>query len=65
MNGATMTMARHLATKAVKDQWARQRKHWVWVEHRELVQASMAYLAEHPELIEQAAETSSLTPKVI
>jgi hypothetical protein len=64
MNVATMTMARHLATKAVKEQWKRQRKHWVWVEHRELVSASMAYLAEHPELIEEAAETVRNDPRL-
>jgi hypothetical protein len=57
MNVATMTIASHLATKAIKSEWRRQKINWVWVEHKELVSASMAYLEAHPELLEEAAET--------
>ena len=51
----TMTMARYLARKAIKEEWRAQRKHWLWVEHSELVRAADAYVAEHQaELIEKA-----------
>jgi hypothetical protein len=49
-----MTLARYYAKRNVKEEWRRQRKHWVWIEASELTKASMAYLAEHPELIEEA-----------
>ena len=50
-----MTMARCLAKRAVKNEWRRQREHWVSCEPKELTQAADAYLAEHQaELIEKA-----------
>jgi hypothetical protein len=55
MNGATMTMARFLAKKAVKEEWRRQKINWVWVEPAELRRAADAYLEAHrAELVEKA-----------
>jgi hypothetical protein len=60
-----LTMANHLARRAIKEEWKRQRiklSHFdAWV----LTQAADAYLADHRiELIEEAAETVRNDPKL-
>jgi hypothetical protein len=53
---AVMLMARHKACQAVKRQLQAANVKVSYVPVREIVQAANAYLQEHPELFEQAAE---------
>lgn len=56
-HAAAIIWARQLAIRALKDEWRAQGlKPWD-IEASELAKAAKDYLSEHPELIEQAAET--------
>jgi hypothetical protein len=59
----TLTLARWLASKAVKARWAAFGLKVHHIEASELARAARTYLSEHPELIEQAAETVRNHPK--
>ena len=64
MSATVMAVARLAAIKAVKrDMQARGLKS-AHVECRAIVSAATAYLREHPELLEQAAETVRLDPEL-
>jgi hypothetical protein len=55
MIGATMTLARYYAKRAVKEQWKRQGRPWVHVEASELNRQADVYLGQHrEELISKA-----------
>ncbi len=67
MNGSVMTLARWLARKAVRGEWRSQGRRLAHVPLAELTHAARAYLASHPELIEEArvrcAELSKSAPR--
>jgi hypothetical protein len=52
-----MILARYYAKQAVKADWRKQGLKPQYIEPYELAKAAKSYLSEHPELIEQAAET--------
>jgi type 1 fimbriae regulatory protein FimE len=57
ITASTMTLARYLAKREVQWRWRAQGIR-IWdYEASDLAKAAKAYLSEHPELIEQAAET--------
>jgi hypothetical protein len=49
-----LTEARRLAKRAIRDQWLRQKIKLSHIDAKDLTQAAIAYLADHPELIEKA-----------
>jgi hypothetical protein len=56
MTGSEMTLARYFAKQAVKAQWQREGRYWIYVEASELNRAANAYLTNHPELVALATE---------
>jgi hypothetical protein len=56
MGGHIMTLARFEARKAVKEIFRRQGLKVAHIKSNEITKAANAYLLEHPELIDQAAE---------
>jgi hypothetical protein len=64
MNATIVTLARHAAIKAVKRDIQAQGVRVASVEQRVIVAAASAYLREHPELIEEAAETVRKVPQL-
>jgi hypothetical protein len=59
-----ITLAHWLAKRAVKAAWLRQGLR-IWdYEASDLNKAAKSYLSEHPELIEQAAETVRNDPRL-
>jgi hypothetical protein len=63
MNAVVMMVAKQAAIKAVKGNMQAQGVKVVYVARRIIVAAANAYLTEHPELIEQAAETVRKVPQ--
>jgi hypothetical protein len=59
-----MILARYYAKQAVKADWRKQGLKPQYIEPYELAKAAKSYLSEHPELIEQAAETVRNHPKL-
>ena len=57
MSVAVMVLARRNAIKAVKRQFQAQGVKLQRMAHREIVAAAGEYLANHPELIEEAKQT--------
>ncbi len=62
VNGTVLTLARHFARREVK---ARIHRTWGYsalrqTEAKDIAKAALVYLAEHPELIDQVAETVRL-----
>jgi hypothetical protein len=49
-----MTLARYYAKRNVREEWKRRKIKLSHVDPKELSEAARAYLAAHPELIEQA-----------
>jgi hypothetical protein len=64
MNAYAITLARYRACKAVERELQAQGLKIAHVERRIIVAAANAYLAEHPELIEEAAETVRNHPRL-
>ena len=60
VNATTITLARLLAVKAVKRQMQAQGLKVAHIAGRIIVASANDYLREHPELIEEAAETVRL-----
>jgi hypothetical protein len=58
-----ITLARYMARKAVKTEWLTGLRIWDY-EASELVKVAKSYLSEHPDLIEQAAETVRNDPRL-
>jgi hypothetical protein len=57
-------LARYFAKRAVKAAWLKQGLR-IWdYEASDLTKAAKSYLSEHPELIEQAAETVRNDPRL-
>jgi hypothetical protein len=63
MNGVVMCLALFHAKNIVKQDWRDQGEKLSEIEARDLTSFANAYLAGHPELIEQAAETVRTDPK--
>jgi hypothetical protein len=64
MNATVMTLARFNAVKVVTRQMQAQGLKVQYIERRIIVSAANSYLSEHPELIEQAAETVRNVPQL-
>ncbi len=64
MNAAIMTIARQLAIKAVKRRMQAQGLKLPHIEHSIIVSAAHDYLRDHPDLLEQAAETVRTVPQL-
>jgi hypothetical protein len=64
MNSVVMTVARRSAIKAVQCDMQAQGVKVVYVARQIIVAAANTYLTEHPELIEQAAETVRKVPQL-
>jgi hypothetical protein len=64
MNATVMTLARFNAVKIVTRQMQAQGLKVQYIERRVIVSAADSYLSEHPELIEQAAETVRNVPQL-
>jgi hypothetical protein len=64
MNATIMTVARQAAIKAAKRAIQAQGGKPAHVELRIIVAAANIYLREHPELIEEAAETVRKVPQL-
>ena len=64
MNATIMTLAKLAAIKAVKREYQAQGKRVVHIERCVIDAAAMVYLREHPELIEEAAETVRKVPQL-
>ena len=62
MGGHIMTLARFEAKKAVKEIFRRQGLKVAHIEASEITKAANTYLLEHPELIDQAAESFRSDP---
>lgn len=62
MNAIVMTLARMASVKAVKRELQARGLKSAHIEPRVISMAARAYLQEHPELIEQAAETVQQVP---
>jgi hypothetical protein len=59
-----VTLARWMARKAVKAEWLKAGLR-IWdYEASDLTKAAKAYLSEHPDLVEQAAETVRNDPRL-
>ena len=63
MNAVIMTVARQAAIKAIKQSIQAQGGKPVHIERQIIVSAANNYLRDHPELIEQAAETVRKVPE--
>jgi hypothetical protein len=59
-----ITLARYFAKRAVKAAWLRQGLKPQYLDACDLTTAARSYLSEHPELIEQAAETVRNDPRL-
>ena len=57
MSAVIMILAQQAAIKAVKREFQAQGLKPTHIEHKTIVAAANDYLRDHPELIEQAAET--------
>jgi hypothetical protein len=64
MNATIITLARRSAIKAVERDIRAQGLRVMSVERRVILAAADAYLREHPELIEEAAETVRKVPQL-
>ena len=64
MNLTIITLARMAAVKAVKRDMRARGLMPAHVEHRTIVAEANTYLRDHPELLEQAAETVRLVPQI-
>jgi hypothetical protein len=59
-----MTLARHKACTAFKARWLAQGRKLRELTAADVWEGGEAYLAEHPELFEQAAETIERSPEL-
>jgi len=59
-----IVLARSFAKREVKRHWHKQGIRWRDFEASDLAKAAKSYLSEHPELIEQAAETVRNDPQL-
>jgi hypothetical protein len=64
MSATIITLAKLAAIKAVKRDVQARGPRPVHVERQVIVSAATIYLREHPELLEQAAETVRLHPEL-
>jgi hypothetical protein len=64
ITAATIIWAHWLAKREVKRLWHSQGLRWQYIEASDLARAAQSYLSEHPELIEQAAETVRNDPRL-
>jgi hypothetical protein len=64
MNATTIILARRSAIKAVERDIRAQGLRVTSVERRFILAAANSYLSEHPELIEEAAETVRKVPQL-
>jgi Copper resistance protein ScsC N-terminal domain len=64
MNATTMTLAKFAAIKAVKREIQARGLRVSSVAQRVIVAAARDYLRDHPELIEEAAETVRKVPQL-
>jgi hypothetical protein len=59
-----MTVAKLAAMKAVKRDMQARGLRFAHIEHQTIVSAACMYLRDHPDLIEQAAETVRKVPQL-
>jgi hypothetical protein len=64
MNATTLTLARYLATKAIKAEMRARGLRPCSIEPAEINRAAAVYLHEHPELIERAAQRVATVPSL-